>query len=519
FVGTPFVRRLVADGWDVALLSRRAPAEPRADGVRAYPGELSDPAALLLGAAPPALAAPEPVVSGPEATQGVSRTVYHGNFGVVREQRRIPLRSGRNLVRYEGVARHIDPTSVSIRSLTAPGGVGVREQNYQFDLVSPDALLEKSVGRPVRYVALDAQGVRRVVVEGTLLSPPSSGGVVVRTADGRFVLNPYGMVEVGDVTSGLVSRPSLLWTLDVAQAGEHDAQVSYITGGITWKADYVAVVRDDEARVDLTGWVTLDNRSGATYRDARLQLMAGDVRRVQDVVALEVLASAADRGPPPPPPAPAFAQEAFFEYHLYTLDGATTVANNETKQMSLLSATDVGVARRLVFDVAAPWWASRARRPGDGTSTTGDKLGIVLELRNSRENRMGMPLPRGKVRVYKGDRTGNLQFIGEDLVDHTPRDETVRLYIGDAFDVVGERRVMDERAISNRERERTVQVTIRNHKDTAAQVAVVEHLQGAWEMVRSSQRHEKKDATTVEFPLNVPRDGEIVVTYTYRWRW
>lgn len=476
-------------------------------------------AALLLCAAWP-LAAQEPVVSGPEATSGVSLTVYNGNFGVVREQRRIPLRAGRNLVRYEGVAQHIDPTSLAIRSLTAPGAVGVREQNYQFDLVSPAALLERSVGKTVRYTSVGPDGVRRVLLEGTLLSAPSSGGVVVRTADGRIVLNPEGTIEVGDLTGGLVSRPSLLWALDVAQAGEHDTQVSYITSGITWKADYVAVVREDETRVDLTGWVTLDNRSGATYRDARLQLMAGDVRRVQDVVALEeMVVTARASAAPPPPPAPAFAQEAFFEYHLYTLDGTTTVANNETKQMSLLSATDVGVSRRLVFDVAAPWWVHRPRRPGDGTSTTGDKLGIVLEVRNSRENRMGMPLPRGRVRVYKGDRTGNLQFVGEDRVDHTPRDETVRLYIGDAFDVVGERKVMDERAISNREREQTVQVTIRNHKDTAAQVAVVEHLQGAWEMVRSSQRFEKKDATTVEFPLNVPRDGEVVVTYTYRWRW
>jgi hypothetical protein len=477
-------------------------------------------AALLLCAAPLGAAAQEPVVSGPEGTRGVSLTVYNGNFAVVREERRIPLRSGRNLVRYEGVAQQIDPTSVSIRSLTAPGAVAVREQNYQFDLVSPNALLERSVGKTVRYFALDDRGVRRVVVEGTLLSPPSSGGVVVRTADGRLVLNPHGTVEVGDVGAGLVSRPSLLWTLDVAQAGEHDAQVSYITSGINWKADYVAVVREDETRVDLTGWVTLDNRSGATFRDARLQLMAGDVRRVPEGnQALELQGLVVTARPTAPPPPPAFAEEAFFEYHLYTLDGATTVANNETKQMSLLSAADVGVARRLVFDVAAPWWSQRARQPGRGTSTTGDKLGIVLEVRNSRENRMGMPLPRGKVRVYKGDRTGNLQFIGEDLVDHTPRDETVSLYIGDAFDVVGERRVMDTRRVSDRVQEQTVQVAIRNHKEGPAQVAVVEHLHGDWEILRSSQRYEKKDATTVEFPLTVPANGEVVVTYTFRQRW
>ncbi|HEX2189866.1 MAG TPA: hypothetical protein VHG51_13250 [Longimicrobiaceae bacterium] len=475
-------------------------------------------AALVLCAAPSLAAAQEPVVSTPEATRGVSLTVYNGNFGVVREERGIPLRQGRNLVRFEGVAQHVDPTSIALKSLTAPGAVSVREQNYQYDLVSPAALLEKSVGKTVRYVTITAQGERLVVVEGTLLSAPSSGGVVVRTADGRIVLNPHGMVEVAEVAAGLVSRPSLLWTLDVSQAGEHATQVSYITGGIGWKADYVAVVREDESRVDLTGWVTLDNRSGATYRDARLQLMAGDVRRIQD--AYPVVAQEAVRvtAAPPPPPAPAFAQEAFFEYHLYTLDGTTTVADNETKQMNLLSATDVGVSRRLVFDVAAPWWVWRSRRPGDGTSTTGDRLGIVLELRNSRENRMGMPLPAGKVRVYKGDRTGNLQFVGEDRVDHTPRDETVRLYIGDAFDVVGERRVMEQRQISAREHELTVQVVIRNHKDSATQVAVVEHLQGDWTMVRSSHRFEKKDATTIEFPLAVPPGGEVTVSYTYRWK-
>jgi hypothetical protein len=476
-------------------------------------------AALLVCAAP--LAAQEPVVSGPEATGGVSLTVYNGNFGVVREQRRIPLRAGRNLVRYEGVAQQVDPTSISIRSLTSPGAVGVREQNYQFDLVSPAALLEGSVGKTVRYTSVGPDGVRRVLLEGTLLSAPSTGGVVVRTADGRIVLNPEGTVEVGDLTGGLVSRPSLLWSLDVSQAGEHDTQVSYITGGITWKADYVAVVNEDETRVDLTGWVTLDNRSGAAYRDARLQLMAGDVRRVPEgpqALALEglVVTGRASAAPPPPP---AFAQEAFFEYHLYTLDGTTTVANNETKQMSLLSAADVGVSRRLVFDEAAPWWGQRARQPGGGAGTTGDKLGIVLELRNSRDNRMGMPLPRGRLRVYKGDRGGSLQFIGEDRVEHTPRDETVRLYIGDAFDVVGERKVMDARRVSGRAQEQTVQVSIRNHKEGPAQVAVVERLYGDWEILRSSQPWEKKDATTVDFPLTVPPGGEAVVTYTVRQRW
>ena len=471
-------------------------------------------AALLVCAAP--LAAQEPVVSGPEGTRGVSLTVYNGNFAVVREERRIPLRAGRNLVRYEGVAQHIDPTSIAIRSLSDPGAVGVREQNYQFDLVSPAALLERSVGKTVRYTSVGTDGARRVLLEGTLLSAPSSGGVVVRTADGRIVLNPSGTVEVGDLTGGLVSRPSLLWTLDVARAGEHDTQVSYITNGMSWKADYVAVVRDDETRVDLTGWVTLDNRSGATYRDARLQLMAGDVRRIEEMSAADRLQA---RAPGLQLDGLVVTEEAFFEYHLYTVDGATTVANNETKQVGLLSASDVGVSRRLVFDVGAPWWRYGQRRPGGGTSTTGDRLGILMEVKNSRENRMGMPLPRGKVRVYKADRSGNLQFIGEDQVDHTPRDETVRLYVGDAFDVVGERRVVETRQVSDEVEDETVQVTIRNHKDGAAQVSVVEHLYGNWTMLRSSQRYERKDATTIEFPLTVPGTGEVVVTYTFRQRW
>lgn len=297
-------------------------------------------------------AAQQPVVTTREDAQGVSLTVYNGNYAVVRERRDLALPPGRSLVRWEGVAQQIEAPTVSFKSLTAPGAVVVREQNYQYDLVSANAVLEKSVGRTVR--------IRRngeVAVEGTLLSAPGSGGgMVIRTTDGRLLLNPYGEVEVAEMPAGLISRPSLLWVLDADRAGRHTAEVSYMTGGVNWSADYVAVVDSAESRVDLTGWVTLVNKSGAAYPEAQLQLMAGDVRRLRrgidpnqplQLEAIVVTGMAAKE--------PQFAEEAFFEYHLYTLDGRTTLAENETKQMTLLSAQGVGVSRRLVFDSRRGW--------------------------------------------------------------------------------------------------------------------------------------------------------------------
>ncbi|HYF02753.1 MAG TPA: DUF4139 domain-containing protein [Patescibacteria group bacterium] len=461
------------------------------------------------------------ITSTAAQSKGVSLTIYNQNFGVVREQREVVLKNGKNVLRFEDVAALIDPTSISFKSLTSPKDVAVREQNYQYDLLNPTAILNKSVGKRIRFRQPKAGGGIDIL-EGILLNPPDvamerggsyNQGLVIRLDNGQILLNPVGEVVLDELPDGLVSRPSLLWNIDSDRAGTHTAEVSYMTNGMTWKSDYVAVVNDDESKVDLTGWVTLDNRSGATYRDAQLQLMAGDVRRVQeeqdmgypvaDGVAVETRSAKA----------PQFQEESFFEYHLYTLDGKTTIQNNETKQQTLMTASNASVMRKLVFENGGHYY-----RPYGGNPNQ-NKVKVKLELKNSQENNMGMPLPKGKVRVYKKDVRGNMQFIGEDLIDHTSKDEEVRLYIGDAFDVVGERKQMDYRNISDRVNETTYEVTLRNHKNTATPVTIIEHAYGDWEVTKSSHKHTKTDGNTLEFVVDVPKDGTVKVTYTIRTRW
>jgi hypothetical protein len=458
------------------------------------------------------------VVSTRADARDVSLTVYGGGFSLVRERRELPLSAGRNHVRWEDVAQRIEPATLGFRSVTAPGTIAVREQNYQYDLVSANSILDKTVGHAIRSNRGGGQSI-----DGTLISSPSTGhGMVIRTADGRLLLNPHGEVEVPVLPAGLISRPSLLWLLDADRGGRQAVEVSYLTGGLAWSADYVAVVDAEEGRVDLTGWVTLSNGSGAAYADAQMQLMAGNVRTVTNwqrnvpgnqPLALESVLQGRAAG------VTVFAEEAFFEYHLYTLDGRTTIAQNETKQMTLLSAQGAAVTRRLVFDSRRAWGWWVHQHAGAPSRTDPVKASIVLELENSGSNGMGMPLPAGVIRLYKADGRGNQQFLGEDRIGHTPRDETVRLVVGEAFDVVGTRRVVADRRIGDRAREITQEISIRNHKATAADVLVAENFGNEWRIQESSHPHERKDAGTAHFNLRVPADTEVKVTYTARIWW
>ncbi len=485
---------------------------------------------LLILLVPGTGMAQSPFVSTAKQSKGVSLTVYNQNFAVVREKRLIPFQKGNQVLRFEDVAALIDPTSISLKALGYPGSVVVREQNYQYDLLNPTSILNKSVGKTVRFKQVKPDG-KVEILEGTLLNPPtatvSNGeysnttwqGLVLRTNDGRLVLNPSGEVIVEEMPSGLVSRPSLVWKVDATRAGDQETEVSYMTNGITWKADYVAVISKDETKVDLTGWVTLDNRSGATYEQAQLQLLAGDVRRVQEGGGNYGYEDRAMMMKTAEAPAPQFQEESFFEYHLYTLDGRTTMQNNETKQLTLLTANDVSVQRKLVLDAGRPVWYSYRGGQGRGSSTDKNKLNIMLELKNSKDNNMGMPLPKGKVRVYKADDRGNLQFLGEDLIDHTPKDETVRLYIGDAFDVTGERKQTDFSRISDRVSEESWQITVKNHKDSKVDVWITEHQYGDWKVTKNSHPFTKVDATTMEFPITIEKNGSVTVSYTVRRSW
>jgi hypothetical protein len=463
---------------------------------------------------------------------GVSLTIYNQNFGVVKDRRKVELANGRTMLIIEDVAQQIDPTTVHFKSLTAPNAVVVREQNYQYDLINPLTMLNKSVGKRVTIRQNLGNGQQKEV-SGIILAPvtatvaqtgedgggTSYNGLVIKTDDGRIVLNPVGEAQLHEMPAGLVPIPRLVWLVDSAQAGEHEAEISYMTQGLTWRADYVVVLSADDKLVDVTGWVTLDNKSGATYENASLQLIAGDVRRIQPPGAMggvrraEKMADAVA--------APAFAEESLFEYHLYTLDGTTSVRDNEQKQMTLLTANKAPCVKKFVYDGRTGFWGiyNPDFRPGEQWDTSNyKKVNVIVEVKNSKPN-LGIPLPKGRMRLYKADSKGSLQFVGEDEIDHTPKDETVRLKVGDAFDIVGEHKRTNFRRISEKEVEESFEITIRNHKSEEVTVSVIEHLWADWRITQKSQDFVKRDARTAEFPVKVPKDGTATVTYTARTKW
>lgn len=452
------------------------------------------------------------------SSQGVAITVYNQNFGLVKDIRNIELKNGVNFVRFDDVAAAIDPTSVSFTSLTAPNSVAVREQNYQFDLMDTNTILSKSVGKDIKVRSYNGSGIHEV--SGTLLNPPlvtvsdSNGNIsqrtqsiVLKTAAG-IVVGANGEVELAELPEGLVSKPALLWKIDSDKAGTHKAEISYQTQGMNWKCDYVAVANADDDACDLTSWVTLDNKSGASYKNAALKLMAGDVHKVQPQVAPRammfkgaMMATAAA--------APQFQEQSFAEYHLYSLAGKTDVNNNETKQLTLFNAANVPVKKLYVFDSTPAYGIYGIRGGGDPSK----KINVKLELSNSKENNLGMPMPKGKVRVYKRDLDGAMQFVGEDLIDHTPKDEKVRIYIGDAFDLVGERKQTSYQQPSNRIQKQSFEISLRNHKEKEVTITCIEHAYGDWKVTSSSQPFTKKDSHTFEFQVKVPGNSEAKVTY------
>jgi len=427
----------------------------------------------------------------------VAVTVYNENIGLVKELRGVSIPQGQSELDFKDVPSKIDPTSVHFVSRTAPGDVAILEQNYQYDLVSASKLLEKYVDNKVTVFTKQEK-----VFEGTLLS--FDGQSLVLAPEGKQgPVTVVSMEQVRDVSfpslpGGLITKPTLVWKLLSAKSGRHDVEVSYLTEGLDWHAEYVAVSDAKDESVLLNGWVSVDNRSGATYKDAKLKVVAGAIHRVtpprmmarKDMVAEGV-------------PAQAYAgmeERPFFEYHLYSLPRPTTLANNEVKQISLFPEAKANAKKVFTYD--------------GGQHPT--EVRITLELVNSEAEGMGMPLPEGKVRVYKEDIDKSLEFVGEDAIKHTARDEKLRLYLGNAFDVVGERTETSSRQITRTMREVSVEIKLRNHKTEAVDVTAVEHFWGDWKIVTSSHPHVKKDSRTAEFTVRIPKDQEVVVTYTAR---
>jgi hypothetical protein len=382
------------------------------------------------------------------------------------------------------------------------------EQNYEYDLISPEKLMEKYVGRDVEIVE-QADDLTNRTVKATLLS--TNGGPVYRIGD-RIVIGQQGKVTLPDLPADLVARPTLVWTLDAPKAGAAPAEVSYLTDGMNWSADYVAVVDADDKKAGLSGWVTIDNHSGATFKDATLKLVAGDVRRVQPERLMDY---EAQKGVMRMSAAAAqFQEESFFEYHLYTLDRPTTVKDNQTKQLSLLTAPSVPVVKKLLLTGNAGFF----RNPlGTGLQT--QKVAVVLEIVNAQAGGLGIPLPKGIVRVYKKDKAGAEQFVGEDAIDHTPKDETIRLHVGDAFDVVAERAQTDFKAVSPRQNESAWTISLRNRKDEDIVVTVREPMGGDWTLVSSSLPGKKVDQQTLEFDVPVAKGKETKLTYRVAVTW
>ena len=438
----------------------------------------------------------------------VSITVYNQNFGLVREIRTLDLSSGRIALEYGDVASGIQPETVYIRPI---GGIPLQvlEQSYQYDLLNPQKLLEKYVGRTVNVYRTNPQTGEDEAVEAEVLSV--NGGPILRI-DGEITFNYPGRFGFPEVPDNLIAKPTLLWRLD-ATAGLQQVEVSYLTNSLNWKSDYVMVLDEDDHAASLLGWVTLTNQSGAAYENAQLQLVAGDVPRVQGNMRAELrskmMADAAAMQEND-----GFSENAFFEYHLYTLGRPADLMNNEQKQVTLLESDDFGVEKKLIFHGATHYY-----RGHYGQVTSNQKVGVFLDFENSERNGLGMPLPKGVVRVYKRDHTGAQQFIGEDLIDHTPRDETLRIKMGEAFDVVGDRRQMDYTVISGCVSESTWRIELRNHKDEDVEVMLVEPVGGDWEILSSTHPFEKTDAWTFTLTPEVESNGETRVEYRVRVRW
>jgi hypothetical protein len=447
-------------------------------------------------------------------------------YAVVREVRPIDLLVGDNTVRFTDVATGIDPTTVAFKSLTAPDSTSVLEQNYEYDLVSGDKLLQKYLGKPVT-VHVGHQGANAAaapaVIGGDLLSfDPTS--LVIKTADSVEVISRAEVTQVSlaAMDANLIVKPTLVWKIHAEQAGQHQAQVTYQTGNIGWRADYNLTLNAAESASDVGAWVTIRNQSGLTYPDAKLKLVAGNVRRISNVPRPVAAAGRGGRGGGGAP-APQFQEETFFDYHLYTLQRATSLNNDSTKQIELFpSKTNVPVNKTYVYYGLPTQYRSifsSAITSRDLGLDMNKQIDIYIQLDNTEKNGMGIPLPAGHVRVYKRDPADNsLEFIGEDTIDHTPKDEKVSLRIGTAFDVVGERRQTDFSATASTIVE-SFEIKVNNHKAEPVNVIVKENLfrWSTWEITSSSDNYDKIDSRTIHFPITVPANGTKTVTYTVRY--
>ncbi|MFZ2486906.1 MAG: DUF4139 domain-containing protein [Anaerolineae bacterium] len=459
--------------------------------------------------------------SAPTNTKSVELTVYNQNVALVAEKRAIDLQEGVNEIVYSDVAAQIDPTSVSFKSLTDPIGTAVLEQNFEYDLVGSTKLLEKYIDQEIVVQTQDSK-----TYTGTLLS--AADNVILQSASGAVTMLKQEQIRNIDfpaLPAGLRTRPSLVWLINAAKAGKHDTAVTYLANGLSWQADYVLLLNEDNDAFDLNGWVTLDNRSGASYTDANLKLVAGDINQVSpQPVARDLMMAEATAVP-----APSVQQREFFEYHLYQITRPVTVRDNQTKQIEFVTGQNVAAAKFYVYNGAAGYGFygySPVSDPGYGAQTGNSDVTTMLEFRTDADSNLETQLPAGRVRLYQQDVDGSSLLIGEDQIDHTPKNETVRLTIGNAFDIKGERLQTDYKPLGDSGAQESFKITLRNHKDEAVEVRVVEDLYRWSEWTIESEtvdgqpaEHSKLDAQQAEWRVTVPANGETVLEYTVQYRW
>jgi len=442
----------------------------------------------------------------------LSVTVYNSNIALVRDVRNLTVPNGLFRLKLMDIAATVNPATVHFRSLNEPDKLSVIEQNYEYDLLEPAKLLHKYVGKEVTLTRsyMENGSTKREDIKATLLA--DNNGPVWKIGN-DIVTGMYGETyRFPEVPANLFDRPTLLMSLENSGSRKQQIEASYLAGNLSWNSDYVLTVGRDDKAADLDGWVTLVNNSGTAFRNARLQLVAGDLNRIQPAVAgamaRDMVMAKATR-------ADQFAQENFSEYHLYTLGRKTSVEDKETKQISLLQGSDIPVAKHFVVN-GQNFYYHNQQNPG---SPIKDNVMVFYKFKNEEKSGLGMPMPAGNVRVYQKDSKGNILFVGEDRIDHTPKDEMLNIHIGSAFDVVSERKQTDYKRVDTHTWEMEFEITLRNHKDSAITVEVNEPIGGDWEMINSSYKYTKTAAWAAQFNVPVASKGTSVLKYRIRAHW
>lgn len=435
----------------------------------------------------------------------VEVTVYNSNIGLIKDTRTVHLPQGQEKeVQFMDVAAHIMPVTVHVKSLNAPDRIFILEQNYEYDLINSQKLLDKYVGKEIKLIENNQYRDRKNIVDAVLLS--NNQGQIYQIGDEIYLGYP-GYQVLPKIPDNLIAKPTLTWKYTNDFTDAHNLQVSYLTNNINWKADYVLLLDEHDVTADLSAWVTIDNKSGTSYNNAQLKLVAGDINRVSHAVKRvhgQVLEDAALLAPG----VSQFEQQAFFEYHIYDLQRTTDIKNNQTKQISLLEATGIQIAKEFLFYGQSGYYA-RAHSP----HMPRQNVQVWISFKNEKENNLGVPMPAGIIRLYKEDSQKSLQFIGENRIEHTPRNEEIRLKVGEAFDVVAERRQTDYRQLAKRLHESQWEIKVRNQKDEDIIVGLIEPIHGSWTMVSHSHPYQKEGAFSARFDIPVPAGEEVILTY------